>query len=269
MKNKIIFKKVMICCFIIQLLSTVFLLDLFAFDQDKTIINTDRSNFTGNAHTVPFNSIILESGYTFTRFLNLNKHAIGELLFRIGVFENVELRFGINSISIIDSDGTTETGKDDGYIGIKFRIFNSYKKSQLWFPSIAFQIDTFLPVGNSVFSENSIQPVNKFILSWNFYDRFLPAINLGYALPAENGNYYNSFYSSLNLKLRVFSAFYVFSECVFKMPETSKNNISTDVNTGLEWFYNKKMILDLQGGKKINSNSGEYYVSAGTTVLII
>jgi hypothetical protein len=83
-------------------------------------LTSDRPDFTESVVVVSRPQ--LESGYTMTRTEGITRHAIGELLLRLGITHRVELRLSANSYVLTRGAGTETGGIEDAGVGAKLSL---------------------------------------------------------------------------------------------------------------------------------------------------
>lgn len=84
---------------------------------------TDRPDFTESASTVEPGHAQVEAGYTYTDAVGVHHHEVGEVLARVGVGDDAELRLGIGAYGIEDPDGAPSTrGLTGTAVGTKVRL---------------------------------------------------------------------------------------------------------------------------------------------------
>jgi hypothetical protein len=160
---------------------------------------TDRPDFTESAVTVPAGLRQLEGGYTFARSGEVDTHALGELLLRIGLSRRLEFRGELNSHVWQRTPEASASEFDDPGIGVKLAIANPEYGATLLGATSALIVGTSVPVERS----GSLQPEAKLLLAWDLSESASFSSNLNAArLRDEIGGYWETSASaSLGLTL--------------------------------------------------------------------
>jgi hypothetical protein len=136
------------------------------------LINTDRPDFTDATYSVGKDIVLIESGYTFTRIrsdkLNINRSQLPEMLVRMGLTNELELRFRWNGYILNDlKDGQTGVatqnfGGSDINLGIKYEVV----QQDVWRPMVTIVTGSTLPTGTGGVSARQLQPYFNTVLGW-------------------------------------------------------------------------------------------------------
>ncbi|MEI8379321.1 MAG: transporter [Planctomycetota bacterium] len=138
------------------------------------LINTDRPDFTDATYSVGKGVTILESGYTYRKSedseLHLDRRQLPETLLRVGVTDELEIRFkyvGYVMTSISDQTTGLKTsafGNDDLQVSIKYEVL----QQDDWRPMVTFLGGTTIPSGTGGISAYQTQPFANVVLGWGF-----------------------------------------------------------------------------------------------------
>ncbi len=142
---------------------------------------TDRPDATESAVTVAPGVFQLESGYTFGEVEGISAHNFGEILLRVGVADNLELRFGVNSYQWLRAQTASQQGLQDSTIGLKLRLLDNGGKTGLRSPQVAVLASTSLPTGSSLLSQDKLQPEMRLAVGWDLSERLALGTNVFYA----------------------------------------------------------------------------------------
>ncbi len=136
------------------------------------LINTDRSDFTDSPVSVGKGGTILETGFTYTRVLNVESRTeirtLPEALLRVGITDEFELRFRTLGYSMIDQTNrpTGQSGSifgaNDLDVGFKYEII----QQKNWVPLTTLVTGVLLPSGTNGVSGNSVQPHFNLVTGW-------------------------------------------------------------------------------------------------------
>jgi hypothetical protein len=109
-------------------------------------LTSDRPDFTESVVVVK--RVQLESGYTMTRAGGYTRHAVGELLLRLGVMQRLELRLSANSYVLTRGPLFETNGIEDAGIGAKLSLT----------PRSALIVSASIPTGSSSETSDGIAP---------------------------------------------------------------------------------------------------------------
>ncbi|MDB5386850.1 MAG: transporter [Planctomycetaceae bacterium] len=136
------------------------------------LINTDRPDFTDATYSVGKNIVLIESGYTFTRTrtdgMNINRGQLPEMLVRMGLTNEFELRFRWNGYILNDykdaqtGASTQNFGGNDLNLGIKYEVL----QQEQWRPMVTIVTGTTIPTGTNGVSARQLQPYFNTVLGW-------------------------------------------------------------------------------------------------------
>ena len=137
-----------------------------------SMINTERSDFTDLTYTVGKGITYLETGYTYTHFIDsstrFSQRDIPNILVRYGVTDEFELRLGWTGYTMIDqrdlpSGANFNTfGGDDIAPQFKYELWQQHD----WIPMNVLLAGALVPTGTRGLSGNSVQPFFGMIQGW-------------------------------------------------------------------------------------------------------
>ena len=200
------------------LLFTIIFYPVMAFSQTvptKPLV-TDRPDFTESAETVPFESLQLESGYTYTKVCKISDHSLGEFLFRIGISNKIEVRVGLNSYTWTTDPAGKLSGLVDSDLGVKIKLAKADEEFDLFKPDAAVVLMATLPTGSDEYKENYLQPIIKTAFGWDISKDFAMGTNINFSSARENGDSYTqlgaslSFGCSLSKKSGIYAEYFGF-----------------------------------------------------------
>ena len=162
--------------------------------QDVPEMITDRPDVTESAEVVPFKTVQIEAGLLHVEDdeggVKSESDGIGGVLFRIGISEPVELRFGWGgylSQTVRQGGGNVGSdGSDDLNLGVKINLGDEDGRK----PSMALIVATTLPTGGDEVSTDRFDPAVVFAGSSTFTDRLSLGYNAGLvwsSAPASGG----------------------------------------------------------------------------------
>ncbi len=160
-------------------------LTAWAQEGDPAPMVTDRPDATESAVTVAPGSFQLESGYTFGRIEGISIHNAGEVLLRVGVVDWMEVRLGVHSYQWVRGRGQSARGIQDSSVGVKLVVVESSGSLGFGIPQVAVLASTTLPTGNSLGSQQMLQPEFRLAVAWDLTDRLALGTNVAYAYPND------------------------------------------------------------------------------------
>lgn len=139
----------------------------------------DRPDVTESAVPITPGRVQLEAGATLEWDDVSELLTAGELLARVGLIRNVELRLGLPSYVATFDEGPD--GFDDVSLGAKF-VLNAYDAERSHWPQSAIIVETSLPTGSEAFGNDRLQPVALAAFEWPLNDVTGLGVNVGGAL---------------------------------------------------------------------------------------
>lgn len=225
---------------------------------------SDRPDFTESTATVSAGRLQLEAGYTFSKRGIDEEHALGELLLRIGLMPDVELRLAANSYVWLDSPSGDAQGFEDMSVGVKIKLAEGSGSFELTRPEVAVIVATSLPTGDDDFGEDGSQPGIKLALAWDLSERISLASNLNYTYASERGDRFHQFSGSLSLGYRLSERWGCYIEYFGFVPERENGPNASFFNGGLTYLINDNLQLDARAGIGVfNPESPDYFTGFG------
>ena len=237
----------------------------FLYAAENVEIEGDRPYFTESPDAMPFGSIQLEGGYTFTGNGSVKEHALGELLLRMGVYHRLELRLGIESINWYDDGTETVFGKDDPSLGVKVQLMRGSRESSFLRPNISFIAGTSIPVGTTEFTEDKWQPETRLALGWFLTERISLGININYSYLYDAG-WFSRFSGSAAAGFSVTDDLGLYAEYIVYAPESKGGGAAHYLSGGLTWKVTKTVQVDGRFGIQVHDDN-DYFAGVGFVFL--
>jgi hypothetical protein len=226
---------------------------------------TDRPDQTESSAVVPIKSLQIETGFLMENDeIDNIKHksfAYNTTLLRYGLFQNMELRFGLDYLgdktTITGTDSTTTTsGFAPLYTGFKIKI----RVEHGWVPSIAFLGAMVLPFT----AAKSYKPTNsgaEMLISFSntFSDHFSLGYNLGVEWDGETA--VPDYFYSASLGISISKRLGAFIESYGFIPEQGEQEHLADAGITLLIIHNLQ--FDVSGGIGINKVAPDNFISFG------
>lgn len=226
---------------------------------------TDRPDFTESTESVAPGRFQLEAGYTFTRNEDDKEHALGELLLRVGLWQQIELRLGGNSYVWLDSPDGDAHGFEDMSLGVKIKLVEGSERFEVTRPHVALIIATTLPTGDHDFGEDNPQPEVKLALAWDLSERLSLGSNLNYAFASEADDRFHQFSGSLALGYKLTEKWGCYIEYFGFVPESEDGPNASFFNGGLTYLVTNDLQLDARAGVGLNGDDPDYFTGLGVS----
>lgn len=218
---------------------------------------TDRPDFTESASAVAPGHVQLEAGYTFTHIDDVDEHTLGELLFRIGLWDRFEGRIGVNSIAWVN-DGD-ETGIEDPSLGVKAELVTA----QGGRPAIAILIGSTVPIGDDDIGEDDWQPGVTGAFAWDLSDRLGLGVNVGYTYASEDDERFDQGSASVALGVGITERTGAYVETFTIFPAGDDTDDDVTLNGGITYLVNNSFQLDARVGAGLTDDAPDVFVGFG------
>lgn len=240
--------------------------------MDEPLI-TDRPDFTESTETIPAGHLQIESGYTFTYNreggTRTTDHTAPEMLWRIGVTDSVELRFGWNGYTFSDSLSKTGVGggsrkntsqdANDLSLGLKVKLF----EQEGWRPHFGIIAGVTVPTGAGGATTGDVDPGIVFLWAYDLSDGTAIAGNVGIALPTEDGHRFVQTTASLSYAFALAEKWGAYTEYFGIYPSSDSDHDAHFFNTGVTYLVNKDFQLDVRVGLGLNEEAGDFFTGVG------
>lgn len=227
---------------------------------------TDRPDATESPETVAPGRFQLESGYTFTNVEGVRTHTLGEFLLRVGVRDNIELRFGLNSYALVRGGALRADGLENFSVGAKIRVVSGGGVGHAR-PTVAILVGTSIPTGSDTIDGSSAQPEARIAAAWDLSEVVSVATNLiwssikGDALDER----FNEWGVSLALGYVLSDRWGAYLEYFGAYPSAGRGT-EDFVNAGLTYLISNDLQLDARVGYGLNDRDDDFFVGAGTAI---
>lgn len=237
---------------------------------------TDRPDFTESTDAVPAGHLQIESGYTFTYDREssdrVRDHTAPELLMRIGVVENFELRIGWDGYSWTDNqfEGRTRgdrrvtrddwtQGANDLALGIKYKFLEQDGP----IPHFGVIAGLTVPSGSAGVSAGDVEPEAVLLWAYDVTESFAVAGNVGLAVPTDEGDRFFQTSASLSLAVALTERVGVYVEYFGFYPNTEDSDAAHSVNGGLTYLINRNFQIDCRVGAGLNEEADDFFAGVG------
>lgn len=237
---------------------------------------TDRPDFTESTDAVPMGRVQLEAGYTFTydreAGTRTRDHGAPELLFRIGVARDVEIRIGWDGYAwtdeltherndvgrVISRDDWTQ-GSADMALGVKVKLFEQDGLR----PHLGLLGQISVPSGSSNTSSGDVDPAVSLLWAYDLSDRVSVGGNINVAVPTENSHRFVQAGASLAVGVALTERWGSYAEYFGLYPDADGADCSHSINGGLTYLVNDNLQFDVRVGAGLNEQADDFFAGAG------
>lgn len=222
-------------------------------------LTSDRPGFSDSQGIIPTGRFQLESGYTYSDVPHGSYQSIGELLFRFGLAQRLELRTHLNSYALRKENSDGSDGLEDSKLGLKY-LFSA--KSKGLRPAVSAIAQASFPTGSDAFSQRKTIPEVKVIGSWSGNSQLSFTANggLNWGRPNERDGF--AFITAAPW-MTINRSTAVFAELYSTAMKTGNASASRQVDGGITWLLKHNAQLDLRIGTSIRADSPGSFFGAG------
>jgi hypothetical protein len=242
-------------------------------EREDDEIETDRDSFTPSTNVMGRGRLGIESSYSFIDNRNVSEtHSLPELLFRYGIGEKLEFRFGYNyevgGASGTDSGNVPFSLENDTEIeeeskllyGMKVRI----SKQENWMPSSSVIIQGHTPTsGNETASSFS----SAYVFGWKLSNANVWDSAIRYNASNLEGDRFNLWAPSTVLKMPLGEKWNAHAE-YFGIFSDGRENESTQhfFSPGVHYLFSSNLELGVRVGWGLNDQSPNFFSNVGVGV---
>jgi len=237
---------------------------------------TDRPDFTESTETIPTGHAQIELGYTFTvdreRETRVRTHTAPELLLRLGVASDFELRLGWEGYGWFETRQPAETragrpirtetwdqGASDVSIGVKYKFA---EQAGSW-PHMGVIVALTAPSGSANVTDGDVEPEVVFLWAYGVNDRFSVAGNAGVAVSSQEGDSFTQGKASLSFGYVLTDRVGVYAEYFGFYPNAEHSDAAHSVNGGVTYLVNDNFQLDARVGAGLNEEADDFFAGVG------
>ncbi len=231
---------------------------LAAAAQSEPLVG-DRPDFTESALTITTGRVQVEAGLTHMRTPNVETNQVGEVLGRIGLAPNTELRVGLGSFVDVSVDPSDIDGFDDMSLGVKQRLIQGEGST----PTMAVIAVTSLPTGSSDIGTQKAQPSLVGVAEWGLSDRVGLGTNLGWSSAYNGTDYFSSAWLSASLGYALAERVGCFVEGYGYNQEEKDGDSTKYMNLGVTFQANEDLQFDVRYGLGFNDLDDDWFAGAG------
>ena len=229
-------------------------------------LSTDRPTFSIGTGTVLPGRFQFELGYTYARSGETDEHGFGELLARLGIFDWLEGRVGLNSFVLLKDPTADLDGLEDLTIGFKARAYRSRDGSPWAVPNVSILVGADLPTGATGIGAGETVPFATLATDWDLSHRVLMTSNLGWAYGSSDGERFHQGQASLALGYSFSRALSGFVEWYGLFPENRGGGANHYLNWGVVWLLGPNLQLDGRVGAGLQEPDPNWFTGVGLSL---
>lgn len=245
-------------------------------DSGSGPLVTDRPDFTESTLTVPAGRLQIESGYTMTynrdRGVRTKQHTYPELLVRVGLVDDVELRVAWqgwsraeqlfrapNDVGRSETMSDVETGGSDLSLGFKFHLADQ----DGWRPDLGVIVAADIPVGHNAFTSGDVDPFVGLLWAYDLSEDWAVAGNINFALPSDGGHRVFEPQASVSLGYSITDEVGAYAEYYGFYPTSGDGADTHYVNAGFTFLVTDDFQIDVRAGTGLNEDSDDFFTGVG------
>ncbi len=261
---------------------------IFAQDSDPILhsamdepLVTDRPDFTESTEAIPTAHTQFELGYTFTYDREdgqrQRNQTFPEILVRIGIAPDFELRIGWEGYSISDelfdtpnrsgrlvSREDTRQGSNDLSVGIKHKLF----EQEGFLPHFGILGAISVPSGSPGFSSSDVDPSLVLLWAYDINDIFAIAGNIGFAGISDDVERFLQTSASISLAMSLSDRLGFYVEYFGFYPGGMDTDDAHNINGGFTYLISNDFQLDMRLGAGLNDQADDIVAGVGFSVRI-
>jgi len=248
----------------------------FAADPIDEPLVTDRPDFTESTEAVPLGRFQLESGYTFTYDREggerIREQGFPELLLRVGVARDFELRFGWGGYALTEREFQSESrrgrpispeehiqGAEDFELGFKLKIH----EQRGLIPHLAILGGVTFPSGSPSASSGDVDPSLGMLWAYDLSDDLALAGQFIFATPTDDGDRFFQSAASVSLGAALTDRLGTYVEYFGFYPDAEQSDSSHTVNGGFTYLVDTNFQIDIRAGFGLNEQADDFFTGVG------
>ncbi len=248
--------------------------------MDKPLV-TDRPDFTESTEVIPTAHTQFEIGYTFTYDREdgqrLRNHTFPEVLVRVGIASDFELRIGWEGYSISDelfdepnrsgrleSRENTVQGSNDLSLGFKHKLL----EQEGLLPHFGIISAISVPSGSPSLSSGDVDPSLVLLWAYDVNDTLAIAGNVGFAGITEGKERFLQTSTSLSLAMSLTDRIGFYIEYFGLYPSSMDTDDAHNINGGFTYLINNDFQLDIRLGAGLNDQADDIVAGIGFSLRI-
>lgn len=243
-----------------------------AVAEKPLTIATDRPSFDDTTAIAPLGHVVLETGYTFTLRdrdgVETHIHNFPEVMLRVGIIDDrLELRLGTSGYVWVSSEDGSGTSSDEGFSdllpGIKFKT-NDQDGA---IPRIALELATTVGTGSNRISTQEVEPIFKFIWSYDLGEGWGIYGNLNTAYPTTAGERFLQGQGGVCVTYAATDRLSFFGEYFLFGPAAKGADAAHYLDFGTAYLITPRIQLDARAGFGLNDEANNFFTGFGISFL--
>jgi len=186
---------------------------------------------------------------------------------RIGVLhENVELRLGFNSYTLVRGGDSNAGGIQNLGIGAKFRLLSGGGVGHAR-PTVALLVGTTIPTASEEVEARTARPQARIAAAWDLSEAVSVSSNVAWTSVKEDESdaRHDVWGFSLALGYGLSERWGAYLE-YFGVYPTGERDTENFVNTGLTYLISNDLQLDARVGYGLNDRDDDFFLGVGTAI---
>lgn len=245
-------------------------------DPFEERIETERHDFTQSATTVGRGIVQIESGYSYfykdTEEEIESAHATPELLLRVGLSEDIEIRLRYNHVWVFIDEEDDRIGSEDLRYSLKLQMTRQAERG--WLPTSALEIRGSAPTGGEPFSTDQAEFSLDYIYLWELTERINFAASTGYGtngfgdfalVPDEpRDENFNVLSQSAVFGAELTESNTAYAEWFGLFSDGLEDEFVVSVfNIGIDHYVNDDFVIDFRAGVGLSEDSDDFFTGVG------
>lgn len=224
---------------------------------------TDRPDFTESAVSVEPGRFQLEFGATGAEGGEEREFSAGEVLFRAGVVDRLELRLEIGSFAWSEvSGGEDPSGLTTASVGLKVELVRSSSRV-LGGMQMALLAGVTVPIGDSDVGTDAWLPSAVLAAGWDLTDRVSVGTNLGLASLDEGTKRFTAAWLTGAVGLAISDRWGAFFELFGFTSERDRGPSTGTFQTGVTFLVSSDFQLDARIARRVTAEGPDVLIGIG------
>jgi len=235
-------------------------------------ISTNRPSFNDTTGIVPIGHFQLEMGYTFTYRdrdgVESQTHTAPEILARLPILDDrLELQLGTAGYIWTSSNDGSGSQSNEGFsdmtIGLRFKVLDE----DGWLPRIALQASTTTSLGSDGISNQDLEPVFKFIWSYDLGAGWGVYGNVGVGYLSTSGERFVQGQGGVCVSYMINDKWSVYGEYYLFGPNSKGTDAAHYTDFGAAYLITPRIQLDARIGAGLNDEANNFFTGVGISFL--
>ena len=235
-----------------------------------TDLHTDRDAFTPSTETATVGTLLTEGSYVFIDNRSTpSTNVYPELLFRAGVTDRFEWRFGIsyaaNAGGYLVTNAEGSEGPSDGTICYESNVLYGFKavvtEQAAWLPKSCVIVEAFTPLSGAAFGT---APAVTYAWGWKSSESWRLDAALRYVYAEGRVNWINKWQPSVVLRIPVTERWEVHGEYFSTFTDGAVDNATIPfLSPGTHSMLTKNLEIGIRLGWGLSQDAANFFSDAG------